>query len=47
MTQEEFFNTILPPMNKEEQAQVLKELAEQANDEAMIDALKDPIQNFK
>lgn len=47
MTQEEFFSTILPPMNKEEQAQVLKELSEQANDEAMINALKDPIQNFK
>jgi hypothetical protein len=47
MKAEELFNTLFPPMNKEEQAQVLKELAEQANDEAMVDALKDPIQNFK
>lgn len=47
MKAEELFNTLFPRMNEEEQKQVLKELGDQANDEAMIDALKDPIQNFK
>lgn len=47
MTKEEFFDAVLPRMNEVEQKRVLNELAEQANNEAMMDALRDPIQNFK
>ena len=46
MTKEEFFDAVLPRMNEVEQKRVLNELAEQANDEAMINALKDPIANY-
>jgi hypothetical protein len=47
MTQEEFFNTLFPRMNEDEQTRVLNEISEEANDEAMINALEDPIRNFK
>lgn len=40
---QEFIDKILPPMNEEEQAEMLKELAEKGNEDSRLMAIADPL----
>lgn len=40
---QELIDTVLPPMNEEEQAEMLRELAEKGNEDSRLMAIADPL----